>query len=109
MEKHLEIKTIEHKGIGITVKIDYDKGEISLVGKKMSDSNEVKFESKHWVFANRTVEYIQGWVDIFEAMTGAVKEAREDLKKFQKKKDEHLRDVMGMVDKSENRRKKINK
>lgn len=69
--KHLEIKTIEHKGIKIRVKINYDSGEVSL----LDQYNEIK----KWTFAKRGLEYMKGWLDILEAMTMAIKEGKKLL------------------------------
>ena len=103
--KHLEIKTIETNGIKVMVKIDYDKGEISLVEKNPSDNkfHEVKFESKRWIFANRTIDYMDSWVNIFEAMAEAVKVAKKQLREFQKIKESEmvgvLNKAMNLIDK----------
>ncbi len=75
--KHLEVKTIEHKGIKVTVMIDYDKGEVSFVEKQSYNSSG--FQKKQWIFANRGLEYMKGWLDIIEAMQFAVKECQKAL------------------------------
>lgn len=74
--KNLEIKTIEHKGIKVTMKIDYNAGEASLV--QLSYDGKTYF-AKQWVFANRGLEYMNGWLVILEAMTVAVKECKKEL------------------------------
>lgn len=66
--KHREVITIKHKGIGVTVDINYEKGIVSLV-----DTNQ---SVKKWVFAQRTLEYMQGWLNIMEAMQEAVRYAK---------------------------------
>lgn len=78
MKKHVEIKTIEHKGIEVVVKIDFDAGTASLV-EAQKGSMPTVYGQKQWVFANRGLEYMQGWLNILEAMTVAVKECRKDL------------------------------
>lgn len=74
MNKHLEIKTVEHKGISITVKIDYDKGDVSLVESVVGG-----YGKKEFVFADRGLEYIQGWLNILDAMKHSVETAKKDL------------------------------
>lgn len=53
MKKNLEIITYEYKGIKVTVKIDYDRGIISLVERA-----EQGYKPKKWVFADRGLEYL---------------------------------------------------
>ena len=73
--KNLEIKTIEHKGIKVTVKIDYDLGKATLVERSCSG----EFNSKNWIFQNRELTYMNGWQDILEAMSVAVKYCKKEL------------------------------
>jgi hypothetical protein len=96
MEKHLEIKSIQHptNGIKVMVRIDYINGLISLVEKDASGNTEVKVSTKKWCFANREIEYMQGWIEIFEAMTHAIKEAAKDLKEFQDLKEKENTDLI---------------
>lgn len=71
--KNLEIRTIEHKGIKVTIKIDYDKGEASLVETSFGHGD------KKWLFSNRGLGYMLGWLNILEAMQIAVKECKKEL------------------------------
>lgn len=73
--KNLEIKTIEHKGVSVTVKIDYDLGTVSLVQRDKSGS----FTTKNWIFQDRGLEYMNGWLDILKAMSVAVEEGKKEL------------------------------
>lgn len=93
MDKNLEIKTIEFNGIKVRVKIDYDLGIASLV--------EPDNQPKKWVFASRGLEYMNGWLNIIEAMTSAVKEIKKDLErdlaeksKFQNKRKKGLEKII---------------
>jgi hypothetical protein len=72
--KNLEIKTIEHKGVTVTYKIDYDAGRASLV-----EFQNNGWKKKEWIFAERGLEYMNGWQDILEAMQVAVKECKKAL------------------------------
>ncbi len=78
MTKHVEIKTVEHKGIKVVVKIDYINGKASLV-ELLQANGEVQTPAKKWVFAERGLEYMDSWIIILEAMTVAVKECKKDL------------------------------
>lgn len=70
-----EIKTIEHKGISVAVKIDYVQGTATLV------DTEKKYQGKQWLFKDRGLEYMNGWLNILEAMQEAVKVCKADLEK----------------------------
>lgn len=69
--KTLEIRVFELKGILVKVKIDYVEGLISFI--------DAEDEPKKWCFSNRGSEYMNGWVDILEAMIYATKEAKKLL------------------------------
>ena len=72
--KNLEIKTIEHKRVKVTIRIDYDKGTASFM-----EFQNNGWKKKEWVFADRGLEYMNGWLEILEAMTVAVKECEKEL------------------------------
>lgn len=74
--KNLEIRTLEHKGVKVTIRIDYDKGTASL----MEYRNE-GWKKKEWIFADRGLEYMNGWQNIIEAMQVAVAECKKELEK----------------------------
>lgn len=78
MKKHLEVKTITHKGIDIIVEIDYDKGIASLVEASRNLQGK-PYNPKNWVFSNRGLEYMNGWLNIIEAMKVAIQECKKDL------------------------------
>lgn len=71
-EKVVEIYGFTHKKITVTVKIDYKRNEISLL-----ESYDGNSGAKKYVFAGRGVEYMQGWLNILEAMQEAVKDAKK--------------------------------
>lgn len=77
MKQHKQIEIYEfiHKGITILVKIDYLNNEISFLSTKhlSIDIND----PKHFVFAKRGVEYMNGWLTILEALQEATKDAKK--------------------------------
>lgn len=81
MNKHQEVKTIKHKGVDVTVAIDYDNGTASIVEvfrqRQAPYANE--YQPKKWVFAGRTLDYMNGWLLILQAMTKAVEQIKKDL------------------------------
>lgn len=72
--KLVEIKEYDYNGIKVLVKINYIHNKVSLV----ESQNFENFNSKKWLFAERGVEYMIGWVNILEAMKYAIKEAEKD-------------------------------
>jgi len=87
--KHLEIKTYTHKGIDVTVKLDYDFERISLVKR---ESNGL-YSSKKYLFAERESEYMNGWLVILEAMQYAIKEAKKEMDQFLKEQKDRSEKV----------------
>jgi hypothetical protein len=63
-----EIKTIEHKGISVAIKVDYLRGTASLV------EIHSNYPNKAWHFADRGLEYMKFWQDFLESMQVAVTE-----------------------------------
>ena len=78
MSKNLEIRTIEHKGVKVTYRINYDDGTAELV-----ERIDGRWNVKQWVFKPRGLEYMNGWQDVLGAMQEAVKQCKialeEDL------------------------------
>lgn len=72
MTNHIIIKTVEHKGIGVTIKVDYDAGTCSLVEKNQYEN----WKAKEYRFSGRGLEYMNGWLNILQAMQEAVKEGK---------------------------------
>lgn len=80
------IRTYTNFGIGVTVKIDFDKKTISLV--------DDQFKPKNWKFSDRTIDYMQGWKNILTAIEMAIDEASEDLTiEIEKEKNEFVEKV----------------
>ena len=73
--KFKETYQFSYKNIVIYVKIDYRNNKISLV--EPFNIGEGKFQGKMWLFKDRGVEYMQGWVNILEAMQEAIKDAKK--------------------------------
>lgn len=71
--KHLEIKTKEYNGINITTKIDFDSGRASMM-----ETHNLDFV-KNWVFANRGLEFMNGWLGILKSMELCVLDMKKEL------------------------------
>lgn len=78
--KILEIYEFKHKEIKVMVKIDYPKGQISLV------ENASQF--KKWIFADREIEYMDSWIIILEGMQEAIKDAKSKLEAYKEESNE---------------------
>lgn len=85
MKTNLTIKTIEHKGVKVTYKIDFDQRKISLVEK--TDNG---WKPKQWLFKERTPEYLNSWMLIMEAMQEAVRIAKLELDAHIEKEGDEL-------------------
>ncbi len=72
--KNLEIRTIEHNGVKVTIRINYDDDTAELVEKI-----DGRWKVKQWVFKPRGLEYMNGWQDVLSAMQIAVAECRKEL------------------------------
>lgn len=68
IRKITETKTYTTNDVDVNVRINFYDNKISLVDRDGRD--------KQWLFANRGVEFMNGWLNILEAMKVAVKEAK---------------------------------
>ncbi len=100
-QKFKETYSFNHKGIIIWVKIDYRNNRIDIVEPKDRDCGQ--FRKKEFIFVGRGVEYMNGWVDILEAVSEAVKDAKKryekelaETSKFKEKK------LIGLLMKKQN-------
>lgn len=101
MIKHIEIKTYEYAHIKIMVRIDFDKGTISLIEKlppQFNDKTTFHFKPKEYVFIERELEYMADWHNILNGMKHAITEATQELEEYldhkQKEKAEEVTDVL---------------
>ena len=87
----LSVKKYEFSdGTVIRVKIDFEKNKVSLV-----DSNNANTNFK---FAERGLEYMNGWLNILGAMRYAIREARDELTKWQEaKKDKETKQIIDII------------
>lgn len=84
----------EHKGIKVAVDIDLEKKQISLVEK-----NNGQWQKKKWQFAERELEYMNGWKLILQAMDYAISEASKELKAAEERDNEKFMEmVIGLSD-----------
>lgn len=91
----LTIKKYEFSdGTTIRVKIDFEKNKVSLVDQNGSNHK--------YLFAERGLEYMNGWLNILGAMQYAVRSARDELQAWQdaqKEKDtKMIIDIMVALD-----------
>ena len=75
-----ETISFEHKGVFIYLHLDYSEGSVSIVDKAGND--------QEFRFTNRTVDYLGGWVLVFEALTEATKYADIRLREQAEAKEE---------------------
>ena len=94
MRKHLDIKTYEYFDIKIMVEINYELKLISLVesGMNLDESrNGPVMKPKSYVFVGRGLEYMNGWLNVLDAMKYAIEQAKEELETYlaQQEKEKH--------------------
>lgn len=87
----LSIKKYEFSdGTVIRVKIDFEKNKVSLVDQQGANNK--------FLFAERGVEYMNGWVNILGAMQYAVRAARDELTAWQEaKKDKDTKQIIDIM------------
>ncbi len=81
----LVVRQYEKYGIKVLVRIDRREKTATLV-----EWDGTKYRAKNWMFGNRELEYMNGWVAIFRAMEFAITEARKELQKFAKEETDEL-------------------
>lgn len=77
-------------GTVILVKIDRAHNEISFVDETVRGV----YQPKKWLFAERGVEYMNGWLNILSCMRYAVEDAKKELEAHQRQKADKLIDLM---------------
>lgn len=86
-------------GTTLFVKIDRENNKVSFVERGNSIKGE--FVNKHWLFAERGVEYMAGWYNILGAMQFCILDAKKELEAYQKQKKQKLIDIMVAVQAAE--------
>lgn len=92
IKNQIEVKTLEHNGIKVNYLVDYVAKKASVV-ELVDCGNSTKSQKKNWVFAERGLQYMDGWLNILEAMRLAViqcKKALEEREKEDDKKEEEF-------------------
>lgn len=100
----LKIKRYEFSdGTVLHVRIDFENNQVALVNKHgMAEGSKFgkssNFEPTKFLFAGRELEYLNGWINIMGAMQYAIRDARDELKAWQKdqkdKNTKHIIDIM---------------
>lgn len=87
----LSIKKYEFSdGTVIRVKVDYEKNKVSLVDQNGANTK--------FLFAERGVEYMNGWINILGAMQYAIRASRDELTKWQEaKKDKDTKQIIDIM------------
>lgn len=97
--KDLFVRRVYSKqGINIVVELDFIKKTVSLVEK---DGNP-----KKWIFAERTPEYMNGWLAILRAMEYAVAEAKKEMDALEEKEHQEFVEMYYKLDQALKKGKK---
>ena len=87
----------------VAVHIDYVKEEISLIDTNPKLNNSNGMHTKQWVFKKRGLEYMAGWIDIINAIQGAIVEASDKLEAYMEQKTKEDAELfMAMQEQSDN-------
>jgi hypothetical protein len=103
IKKHLELKTYTFNGVEVLVKINYDKGLISLCEKvpHPTKCDETTFQDKRWLFSERGLEYMNGWKEVLHAMEYAIESASNELKSYkaevQKENEASMSEILDLA------------
>lgn len=96
MSEDLFIRRVyTHKGIAVAVDIDLVKKEISLVEKRGNS-----FVEKSWYFTHRSLEYMNGWLTVLDAMKHAITEASKELKAAKDRDEEKFVNLLVAINDS---------
>lgn len=91
MNKDLFLRRIyTHKGISVAVDIDLITKTITLVEKQGNDT----FVDKNYYFSHRTIEYMNGWLAILDAMKYAITEATKVLKEANDRDEKEFAELL---------------
>ena len=105
MKPIYEIKDYTLYNVTVRVEIDYAKRTISLV----DGNNRHEFATKNWCFANRGLEYMDGWRNVLDAIKHAIAQAEKELTAFTESEDDKLKRVLINMKLEEEDQKKLKK
>jgi len=83
-------KVYEYKGIKVGVRIDFRTRQITLAEHDGRGA-------KKWLFANREVEYMEGWRTILHAMEHAITAAEVELRMAIEQEEREKAELMERV------------
>jgi hypothetical protein len=93
IQKDLFVRRVYTKaGISIVVEMDFIKKTISFVEKDGTN--------KKWVFAERTAEYMHGWIAILDAMKYAAQQAKKEMDAISEKEHQKFVELFVALDQS---------
>ena len=98
MNKHIEILEIVTNRIGIVIEINYIKGKVSIVEYKDGD-----YYPKKFLFSERSLEYLNGWKEVLEAIKKAIEYGEERLKELE---NEQFKETVDFFEYDEKQKKK---
>ena len=95
IKKFKETYEVKTGDVSVFVRINYSSGKISLVEPEDKEGTRLK----KWIFADRDVEFMQGWLNILEAMKIAIQDATKRLEKYQEEQELETVKILSKVDK----------
>lgn len=84
------IRKYNFNGVIVHIKIDRANNRVTIV----QPVTNKEFTTKQYIFANRGVEYMNGWINILGALQEAIRDARDDILAYQKKEAKAKEEVI---------------
>lgn len=94
----IEVKTLEHNGVKVNYRIDYITKKASLV-ELVDNEFSTKTTNKPWVFGDRELQYMDGWLNILEAMRLAVIQCKKSLEEREKEDEKEEAEMIIKMEK----------
>jgi len=83
---HYALRSTEHNGVRVYYTVDFRKQQVSIV--------DHEWKPKSFIFANREIQYHQGWHDILDAIKHAMDTGFAEIEAYQKEQDQVLTDKL---------------
>lgn len=90
VKKSFEVYEHSELGVSILVQIDYRNKKVSLV--KYNETTQ-EYDPCDYMFNDRSLEYMNGWLLVLKVMGNAITGAKELLKQHEKVKFEEFVDL----------------
>lgn len=90
----LEVREYKFEGVTLWVRLDRRAKTLSFVewNKDFDD-----YKEKDWIFANRGLEYMNGWLNILEAMKYVINDCKKVMESWDDEETEDLIKLLSLI------------